>query len=80
MIVPHSSIKLILVQQELGERRRNQITTIQEYNIEIKHANLVRGQGLCKLVAESQDTLNDIASEDGWENEIEMFCNEMIPF
>jgi hypothetical protein len=39
--------------------------SIQEYDLDIKHARLVKGQGLCKLVEESQD----IVDEKGWDNE-----------
>lgn len=80
VMVPHPIVRSLCVQQKLGEQRVNWITTIQEYDIDIKLAKLVRGQGLCKLVAESHDTLNDLESEPSWENEIEMFTNEILPF
>ena len=37
----------------MGERRGNWITTLQEYDLEIKPVKIVRGQGLCELVAEA---------------------------
>lgn len=80
MVIPYSPIRLLFVQQEIGERIGNLITTIQEYDVEIKPTNLVRGQGLCKLVAKSQKALHGIPPKSGWENEIEMFSNEMLPF
>jgi hypothetical protein len=39
--------------------------TIQEYDLDINHDRLVKGQGLCKLVEESQDIIDD----KGWDNE-----------
>ena len=68
VIGPHPAMRSRFVQQELGEKRGNWITTIQEYDIEIKPSKLVKGQGLCKPVWESQDTLNDVKSYSRWEN------------
>ena len=31
------------------------MTTLQEYDLDIKPANIVRGQGLCQLTAQSND-------------------------
>jgi hypothetical protein len=49
---------------------------IQEFDLEIKPANIVRGQGLCKLVAESQDSIGP--GESGWENELFVCSNEIL--
>ena len=35
----------------MGEKRANWVTALQEYDIEIKPANIVRGQGFCKMLA-----------------------------
>jgi hypothetical protein len=43
----------MLVQKELGEKRENWMTSLQEYDIEITPAQIVRVQGLCKLVVDS---------------------------
>eukprot|EP00253_Pinus_taeda_P015172 PITA_15172 len=62
VIVPFSSVRQLLIQKELGEKRANWVTTLQEYDIEIKPAKMVRGQGFCRLLAgasnipESSDT------------------------
>eukprot|EP00253_Pinus_taeda_P005698 PITA_05698 len=62
VIVPFSSVRQLLIQRELGEKRANWVTTLQEYDIEIKPAKIVRGQGFCRLLAsasnipESNDT------------------------
>eukprot|EP00253_Pinus_taeda_P028108 PITA_28108 len=37
----------------MGERRGNWITALQEFDLEIKPAKIVQGQGLCKLAAEA---------------------------
>jgi hypothetical protein len=42
------------VQKELGEKRANWVTSLQEYDLEITPAQIVRGQGLCKLVVDSE--------------------------
>ena len=35
----------------MGEKRANWVTALQEYDIEIKPANIVRGQGFCRMLA-----------------------------
>eukprot|EP00253_Pinus_taeda_P010665 PITA_10665 len=51
-----------LIQRELGEKRANWVTALQEYDLEIKPTKIVRGQGFCRLLAgasnipESSDT------------------------
>jgi len=35
----------------VGEKRVNWITVLQEYDLEIKQASIVRGQGFCKVLA-----------------------------
>eukprot|EP00253_Pinus_taeda_P036378 PITA_36378 len=62
VIVPFSSVRQLLIQRELEEKRANWVTTLQEYDLEIKPAKIVRGQGFCRLLAgasnipESSDT------------------------
>eukprot|EP00253_Pinus_taeda_P009215 PITA_09215 len=51
VIVPFSSVRQMLIQRELGEKRANWVTTLQEYDLEIKPAKIVRGQGFCRLLA-----------------------------
>eukprot|EP00253_Pinus_taeda_P010931 PITA_10931 len=51
VIVPFSSVRQLLIQRELGEKRANWVTTLQEYDLEIKPAKIVRGQGFCRLLA-----------------------------
>jgi hypothetical protein len=54
VIVPYPAVRNLLVQKELGEKRANWVTSLQEYDLEITPAQIVRGQGLCKLVADSE--------------------------
>ena len=65
IIVPFSAVRQLLIQKEVGEKA-NWVTTLQEYDIDIKPAKIVRGQGFCRLLAgahnilENQDPDNDI--------------------
>jgi len=52
VIVPYPTVRNLLIQKDLAEKREIWITTLQEYDLEIKPANIVKGQGLCKLAAE----------------------------
>ena len=36
VIVPHPTVRSLFVQKELGERRGNWVTTLQEYDLEFK--------------------------------------------
>ena len=62
IIVPFSAVRQLLIQRELGEKRANWVTALQEYDLEIKPAKIVRGQGFCRILAgasnipESSDT------------------------
>jgi hypothetical protein len=53
IIVLYPAVRNLLVKKELGEKRANWVTSFQEYDIEITPTQIVRGQGLCKLVANS---------------------------
>ena len=70
IIVPHSTVRGSLIQKELGDIRGNWLTTLQEYDIEIKRAKLLKGQGLCKVVVEAQDL--QMEQEEGWDNEVDL--------
>lgn len=51
VIVPHPSIGSLLIQKKPRDKGGNLLTLLQEYDSEIKLAELVKGQGLCKLDA-----------------------------
>ena len=66
MIVPYATIHNVLIQKELGEKRAHWMTTLQEYDLEIKPTNIVIGQGLCQLTAQSNNPENQ---QNAWEQE-----------
>ena len=49
VIVPHAAVQTLFVKKELGGRRENWVTTLQEYDLEFKLETIIKGQGLCKL-------------------------------
>jgi hypothetical protein len=51
--VPSTSMKYILIQPNIDGRRGKWIAKILEFDLEIKPTKLVKGQGLAKLLAES---------------------------
>ena len=53
VFVPSVAIKDILTQKERDGRRAKRISTLLEYDIEIRPTKLVKGQGLAMLMAES---------------------------
>jgi hypothetical protein len=50
--VPSASMKNILVQPDIDGRRGKWIVKILEFDLEINPTNLIKGQGLAKLLAE----------------------------
>ena len=55
VIVPYVAIRIVLVKKELGEKRDHWMTSLQEYDLEIKTVKIVRGQGLCELTTQPND-------------------------
>ena len=51
--VPNAAVKEILVHPDSEGKRGRWIAKVMEYDIEIKPTNLVKGQGLAKLLTES---------------------------
>jgi hypothetical protein len=49
------------------------MAVVQEFDLDIKPPKLVKGQGLCKLVAKAQDQVNE---DPRWENELALWCGE----
>ena len=47
---------------------------VQEFDLDIKPARLVKGQGLCKLAIEAQDQVNEYFR---WENEMALWCGKV---
>eukprot|EP00253_Pinus_taeda_P030545 PITA_30545 len=55
VIVPFPAVRQLLIQKELGEKRANWVTALQEYELEIRPAKIVRGQGFCRILAGASD-------------------------
>ena len=51
--VPSASIKEVLTQSEHDGRRAKWIQVLLKYDLEIKPTKLIKGQGLAKLMAQS---------------------------
>ena len=51
--VPNAAVKDVLVQTDPEGRRGKWIATLLEYDVEIKPTKLIKGQGLAKLMVES---------------------------
>jgi hypothetical protein len=58
--VPSNSVKDILTQPDLEGRRGKWIAVMLEYDLEIKHTKLIKGQGLTKLMAQSNCNVSGI--------------------
>ena len=57
VIVSFPTVRQLLIQKDLGEKRANWVTALQEYDQEIKPTKIVRGQGFCRLITGDFDTL-----------------------
>eukprot|EP00253_Pinus_taeda_P027427 PITA_27427 len=51
IIVPFPTVRNLLVQKDVGEKRANWVTALQEYGIEIRPASIVKVHGFCKMLA-----------------------------
>lgn len=58
--VPSTSVKDVLTQPDVDGRRAKWIAKLIEFNIELKPAKLVKGQGLAQLMAEENCKMLDI--------------------
>ena len=68
--VPNVVVKDILTQDGIDGKRGKWIATILEYDIEIKPTKLIKGEGLAKLMAETNCQALDINELDD-EHEME---------
>jgi hypothetical protein len=84
IIVPYPAVRNLLVQKEIAEKRANWVTSLQEYHIEITPAQIVRGQGLCKLVVDlaiGQQEENDMLNpRQHYQNQICCAQNPISPW
>ena len=51
VVVPYATIRNVLIQKDLREKRSHWMTELQEYDLGIKPANIVKFQGLFLLAA-----------------------------
>jgi hypothetical protein len=70
--VPINSVKYILVQSNSDGKRGWWLAKIQEFDLEIKPTRLVKGQGLAKLLAESNFRSLSINGLQGCEEGVDM--------
>jgi len=70
--VPNVVVKDILTQDGVDGKRGKWIATILEYDLEIKPTKLIKGQGLAKLMAETNFQALDINLIAELDNEQEM--------
>ena len=54
-IVPNLALKMLLMQNELGERSGKWMAILQEFDLKIQSMRLVRGKGFSKIIANNQD-------------------------
>ena len=73
--VPNAVVKDILTQGGTDGKRGKWIATILEYDIEIKPTKLIKGQGLAKLIVETNCQALDINELD---NEQEMVTPQIV--
>ena len=57
LVVPFSAVINLLMQREVGEKKANWVTTLQEYDIEIKPAKIVKGQCFRIMLAGASNLL-----------------------
>ena len=84
--VPSSTVKEILVQPNSEGKRGRWIEKVMEYDVDIKPTKLVKGQGLSKLLTESncqvldlhliiEKSKQDVATEDSKQQIYSRYCD-----
>lgn len=69
IVLPFPVVRNLLVQKDVGEKKENWVTTLQEYDAEIKPTKIVKGQGCCRMLARASHIL-EIQSPD---SEVQMY-------
>lgn len=72
------TVKNLLTKQELGTRRGNWVTTLQELDISIQPMKIIRGQGLTKTLASCQDEVSPSPSSEDIINNAHQVCQNNI--
>ena len=65
VIVPHLAVRALFMQKEMGDERGNRLTALQEFDLEIKPTQIVRGKGLCRLAVEALVDQKEASEESG---------------
>lgn len=65
VILSFLAVKNMLIQRDVGEKRANWLTTLQEYDIENRPTKIVKGKGFCRMLAGASDlsTLEDLGDD-----------------
>ena len=71
VVVPYPVVRNLFVQKEIGEVHTYWMTMLQEFDLKIKPAKIIQGQGLCQMPAEAM-------ANNGWENETMMYEPESV--
>ena len=58
----------MLIQRKVGEKRAYCVTTLQEYDVEIRTAKIFRGQGFCKMLSGA----SHLSTEEDESNEVKI--------
>ena len=66
--MPYPIVRQLLIQREVGEKRANWVTALQEYDVEIWLAKLVRGQGFCRMLTGA----SHLSTEEDQGNEVQI--------
>jgi hypothetical protein len=77
----YPAIRNLLVQKEIGEKRAHWMTSLQEYDLDIKPSQIVGGQGLCKLMVDSVNPHDNepVLPDETLFEETKIFCMQTVP-
>jgi len=81
VIVLYPTVRNMLVQKEIGEKRAHCITSHKDYDLNIKLSQIVRGQGLCKLVVDSVNPPDNepVLPDETLSHETQICCTQTMP-
>lgn len=68
IVVPYPAVRKLLIQREVGEKRANWVTALQEYDVEIRPDKIVRGQGFCRMLTGA----SHLSTEEDQGNEVQI--------
>lgn len=59
IFVPHPIVMSLFVKQDLGERKENSLTRLQEYDLEFKPNHITKGHNLYQLATKAINFLEE---------------------